>query len=82
MWTKTVERRIPPPKQRTKPIRQTKKDFNKSFNNGKFNGEINTKLSVLQLWKELKREIHDGLFVFFNDVPRKSSLEPYKNIIS
>jgi hypothetical protein len=28
MWTKTVERRIPPPKQRTKPIRQTK-DFKK-----------------------------------------------------
>jgi hypothetical protein len=54
----------------------------KSFDNGKLNGKINTKISVLQLWKELKREIHDALFVFFNDVPRKSTLEPYKNIIS
>jgi hypothetical protein len=55
MWTKTVERRIPPPKQRTKPIRQTKKDFNKVFRHWKIK------------WKELKKENLDGpaKFLYF-----------------
>ncbi len=62
---------MPPPKQRTKPIRQTR-DFNKFFQQWKIK------------WKELKKENLDGpakFLYFFNDVPRKNSLEPYKNII-
>ncbi len=68
-----------------KPWREGFRHQNRELNlSGKprLNGKINTKLSILQVWKELKKEIHDGLFAFFNDVRGINSLETYKNIFS